>query len=90
MLMTLLQSPIVTQPGFGAIPIEVNTFLFLGVKGLFIIGALLYLAFAFVVTRQIHVMRSTVVTPFSPVVQILGFVHLIMALLVLLIFIVIL
>lgn len=88
--MTLLQSPIVTDPGFGTLPTDVNNFLFLGVKGLFVIGALLYLAFAFVVTRQIQVMRSTVITPFSPVMQILGFAHLILAIVVLLIFIVVL
>lgn len=90
MLATLLQTPIVTQPGFGTVPSDLSSFLFLGVKVLFIIGALLYVAFAFVVTRQIQVMRSTVITPFSPLVQLLGFAHLIVAFLVLLIFIVVL
>lgn len=86
----LLQTPIVSETGFGNISTDVNNFLFLGVKGLFVIGALLYVAFAFVITRQIQVMRSTVITPFSSTIQVLGFIHLIMALLVLLMFIVVL
>ncbi|OGY21589.1 MAG: hypothetical protein A2113_00360 [Candidatus Woykebacteria bacterium GWA1_44_8] len=36
----------------------------------------LYVAFAFVVTRQIKIMRNTLITPFSPVLTTLGYVHL--------------
>lgn len=90
MLMTLLQAPVFTQTDFGTLPVGISDFVLLSVKTLFIIGALLYLVFAFVVTRQIQVMRSTVITPFSPYVQLLGYAHLIMALIVLIFFITIL
>jgi hypothetical protein len=56
-------------------------------KILFIIGALLYVIFAVLVTRQIHIMRTTVMTGFSPAVQALGFLHLGLAIMVLLLFI---
>ena len=48
-------------------------------KVLFVLAVFLYLVFAFVVTRQIKIMRSTVITPFSPVVRIIGYVHLLIA-----------
>lgn len=51
-------------------------------KLLFVILAFLYLLFAFVVTRQIKVMRTTLITPISPVVRVVGYVHLIFALIV--------
>jgi len=88
--MFLLQSPLMNTNGFSTLPVGVGDFVLLSVKTLFIIGALLYLVFAFVVTRQIQVMRSTVITPFSTTVQILGFVHLLMTLAVLILFITIL
>lgn len=58
------------------------------VKLLFVIGAILYLIFGFIVVRQIQLMRSTVITPFSGVIQLLGIVHLLFAFLVLALFIV--
>lgn len=87
MIQVLLQTPLITNTGFGTLPVGISDFVLLGVKTLFIIGALLYLVFAFVVTRQIQVMRSTVITPFSPAVQLLGLVHLVLALAVLILFI---
>ena len=42
---------------------------------LFIITSFLHIGFAFVVTRQIKIMRSTVMTSFSPVLQFLGYAH---------------
>lgn len=51
-------------------------------KILFVTSAFLYLVFAFVTTRQIKVMRSTLITPFSPVVRLVGYAHLALALLV--------
>ena len=65
---------------FTGLPPEAALFLVLMLKVLFIVAALLYLVFAFVVVRQIQVMKGTVVTPFSPVVQLIGFIHLFMAL----------
>lgn len=55
-------------------------------KMLFLMGAALYLVFAFIVVRQIHLMKSTVQTDFSLVVQILGYIHLAFATVVLLVF----
>lgn len=42
---------------------------------MFIITSFLYAAFAFVVTRQIKIMRTTVITSFSPVLRLLGYAH---------------
>jgi hypothetical protein len=64
-----------------------NAPLFTGfVKFLFIIGALLYVAFSFVVVRQITLMRQTIITSLSPLLQILGYVHLLFAIGVVLLF----
>jgi len=62
-----------------SLPLDLQLLLLLLVKVLFIIGAFLYLIFSFVVVRQIYLMRSTLVTPFSNVILLLGFVHLIFA-----------
>lgn len=51
-------------------------------KLLFVVLALLYLLFAFVVTRQIKVMRTTLITPISPLVRVIGYAHLLFALVV--------
>ena len=48
-------------------------------KLLFVILGFLYLVFAFVVTRQIKIMRTTLITSFSPAVRLIGFVHLAVA-----------
>jgi len=53
---------------------------------LFITVAVLYVAFAFVVTRQIKIMRTTLITSFSPLVRVLGYAHLLLAVGVLVIF----
>jgi hypothetical protein len=67
-----------------------SAFIYFGLKALFIVGAMIYLIFAFVVTRQIHVMKSTVITPQSGVMTLLGLAHLLLAFGVLLLFIMIL
>ena len=56
------------------------------VKILFIIAGLLYVTFAVIVTRQVHVMRNTLITPFSPMVQLFGYVHLAVSVLILIFF----
>jgi hypothetical protein len=35
----------------------------------------LYAVFAFIVTRQIHIMRKTVITEFSSVLRVIGYLH---------------
>lgn len=62
-----------------SLPLDLQLLILLLVKVLFIIGAFLYLIFSFVVVRQIYLMRSTLVTPFSNVIIWLGFGHLILA-----------
>ncbi len=59
-------------------------------KNCFILGAIIYIVFAVVVIRQIAVMKKTVSTSFSPVIQTLGYIHLAAAVGVLLFFIAIL
>ncbi len=56
----------------------------------FIIGGAIYVIFSVVVIRQIAVMKRTLITSFSPVIRILGYVHLVLSILVLLFYIVIL
>lgn len=84
MMLQLILGTTVTDPAFGMMALE---WVF---KILFIVAALLYVLFAFVVTRQIHVMRTTLITSFSPVVQLLGYLHLAAAVGVLLFFIMVL
>lgn len=61
-------------------PGQAQLLLFDVVKILFVIAALLYLVFSFVVVRQIQVMRNTLLTPASTVIQIFGLIHLVFAL----------
>ncbi len=90
LIATLLQ----LQLGTGAVtdPILINLTnspIFLGFfKILFIIGAVLYVIFSFVVIRQIAIMRQTVMTAFSQVIQLIGYIHFIIAIAVLLLFII--
>jgi hypothetical protein len=48
-------------------------------KLLLIIGGLCYVVFAFVVIRQLSVMKKTLITTLAPEISALGWVHLIMA-----------
>lgn len=84
------QAPFALDTTFGLFPVDAQNIILLLVKLLLIVGSLLYLIFAFVVVRQVQVMRSTVLTPLSNVVQILGLVHLLFAVGVLLFFILVL
>lgn len=59
-------------------------------KALFVITAILYVGFAVVVTRQIKVMRTTLITSFSSIVRVIGYAHLVLSLFVLWLFITIL
>jgi len=55
-------------------------------KFFFIVCAALYCLFAIVVIRQITVMKDTLLTSFSPILQVAGYIHLAIAVLVLLLF----
>ncbi len=59
-------------------------------KILFIAIALFYVVFAVIVIRQVQIMKNTLITPISPVLLIAGFIHLLLAIGVLLLFFVIL
>lgn len=52
-----------------------DDFFQVAMKWMLIVCFALYVAFAFVVTRQIKIMRNTLITPFSPVMTTLGYVH---------------
>ncbi len=55
-------------------------------KLVFMLGALIYVLFAGVVTRQINLMRRTVETNFSGTVRAIGLIHLGLAILVFIMF----
>lgn len=64
-----------------------NTALFVTiVKALFIICAFLYMIFSFVVVRQIDLMRQTIITSFSTVLQFLGYLHFLLSVCVVILF----
>lgn len=69
---------------------SVNDFLFVGLKLLFILAGLIYVAFAVVMIRQIFVMQKTLRTSFSAELRVLGFAHLIFAISILIVFVLIL
>lgn len=49
-------------------------------KFLFVTGAFFYLIYTFIVFRQIHIMKKTLITSFSPAVSLLGLINLLFAL----------
>lgn len=60
-------------------PDSITLVLLSGVRILFYLGFVFYVIFAFIALRQIEMMRKTVITPFSPVMLILGLLHLLAA-----------
>ena len=60
---------------------SIDSLVFNFIKLLFLIGYFLYILFAFLALRQIEEMRHTVVTPLSPAIQIIGYAHLLLAIL---------
>jgi hypothetical protein len=48
-------------------------------KFIFVTGAIFYLVYSFIVLRQIQVMKKTLITSFSPSVNLLGFVNFFLA-----------
>lgn len=55
-------------------------------KFFFVVSAALYCMFAIVVVRQVVIMKNTLLTTFSPILQIVGYAHLALAVFVLLLF----
>ena len=53
-----------------------DTTILILVKSLFIIGGGLYFAFAFIIIRQIAVMKKTLITPLEFEISFLGWLHL--------------
>jgi hypothetical protein len=70
--------------------LQINKLLQALFQDFFIVGGIIYVIFSVVVIRQIAVMKRTLITSFSPVIRILGYVHLALSILVLLFYIVIL
>lgn len=60
-------------------PALAQDFLLGAFKFFLILSALIYMVFAFVILRQVKVMKSTLITPFSPVIRTLGILHLALA-----------
>jgi hypothetical protein len=56
------------------------------IKLLFVMAGLFYVTFAFILIRQVYVMKNTLITTFSPALIFLGYIHLALAVLVLLFF----
>lgn len=48
-------------------------------KLIFVVGALFYLIYSFVVFRQVQVMKKTLITSFSPSINLLGLINLLLA-----------
>lgn len=57
--------------------LTMDSALMLVLKLFFIVGGLLYFVFSLVVVRQIAVMKKTLITPLSPTVTAIGYIHLI-------------
>ncbi|MBU0578545.1 hypothetical protein KKE34_03335 [Patescibacteria group bacterium] len=69
-------------------PVDLTELFFSFLKVLFEIAGVLYLIFSVVVIRQIHIMQKSLVTSFSKQLKLIGFIHIGLAILVLLFFIV--
>jgi hypothetical protein len=86
MVTTLLQIGLGVDGTIGFGRIDANQLIVGSVKIMFVIAGILYLVFAGLVLRQVYIMKHTVVTSFSPIVVLLGYAHLVLAVLVFLFF----
>lgn len=75
--MLLLQ--FVAQPSTAVLATGPNDILAFIFKVMLIILAFFYVMFAGLVIRQVSIMRRTLETPFSPMLQILSYIHLFIA-----------
>lgn len=71
---------------FVAQPTSANDLFLMGIKVMFIIGGVLYSLFALLVVKQISLMSRTIITPFSIYITLIGYLHLLAALVVLIYF----
>ncbi len=71
----MLQATFGFNQGLGD-PVLATGLLLMGVKALFIVGVLTYLIYAVIIVRQIVVMKNTLITPVSPVLQLISWAHL--------------
>lgn len=69
-------------------PSQFNDIFFSFLKILFVLAGVLYTVFSVVAIRQIHTMQKSLLTSLSGKIRLLGYIHLIIAILVLLFFIV--
>ena len=67
-------------------PSEFNTVVLWFIRWALIILAIFYVMFGVMVVKQIRIMRQTLITSFSPILRLLGYAHLLLAILVLLVF----
>lgn len=51
----------------------------ISLKFIFVAAAFFYLVYTFIVFRQVQVMKKTLITSFSPIVNLLGFANLLLA-----------
>ena len=65
---------------------EINDFMLVAVKYMFVIGGFIYLLFAYLVTKQISLMSRTISTTASAKNKTLGYVHLVVSVVVLIYF----
>jgi len=56
--------------------VGIESSLMILIKLFFIVGGIMYLIFSLVVVRQIALMKKTLMTPLSPLVTLLGYIHL--------------
>lgn len=61
-------------------PSELGGLVDQGIKLLFVIAAILYLAFAVIVIRQVKLMRETVIVQFADILYTIAYIHLATAL----------
>lgn len=71
---------------FGSQPVLENDLFLMAIKVMFIIGGSLYALFALLVVKQISLMSKTIMTPFSIYITLIGYLHLLAALVVLIYF----
>lgn len=51
----------------------------IALKFIFVVGAFFYLIYTFIVFRQVQVMKKTLITSFSPMINLLGLINLLLA-----------
>ncbi len=67
-------------------PAELSELFFGFLKLMFVLGGILYLIFSVIVIRQIHTMQKSLMTSLSGKLKLLGYIHLAVAIVVLLYF----